>query len=119
MCTGAVSRYKHERSQEFVKVLKFDGVHWSGVRIEQRIESSIESSTCKNRDKQMPFIVRVRCSFYFQIVSKYLISSILGFFNCLAVVMVTDQNISNFVLPSFVTSCFILDMIFSIILWKL
>ncbi len=57
--TGAVSRYKLDRSQEFIKVQNLNCVQRSVSRVEQRIKSRIESSSYKNRDKQMPFIVRV------------------------------------------------------------
>jgi hypothetical protein len=40
-------------------VQNFDGGQMSESRIEQRIKSRIEGSRFKNRDKQMPFIVRV------------------------------------------------------------
>ena len=81
-----VSRYKFDRSQEFITGYKFDGghwcsvalqttseaknlssytklncEHWSGVRVVLYKGHVIESSKFKNRDKQMTFIVRVMC----------------------------------------------------------
>ncbi len=59
MGTGAVSRYNHERSQEFVKAQRFYLGAAAGIRVERYEGHDIESREFKNRDKQMPFIVRV------------------------------------------------------------
>ena len=85
-----VSRYKFDRSQDFIIGFKFDGGHWcsvalqtvigvrnlssymklycehmSGVRVVLFKGHFIESTMFKNRDKQMNFIVRVRFSKHF------------------------------------------------------
>ncbi len=59
MGTGAVSRYKLTTEPENCHVIKSLGMYWCGVRVEQHEGHDIESSMFKNRDKQMPFIVRV------------------------------------------------------------
>jgi hypothetical protein len=60
-CRGTNRR----RSQEFVMVQILNWEHWCGVRVERYKGHGIESRMLKNCDKQMSFIVRIRCSQYF------------------------------------------------------
>ncbi len=71
MGTGAVSRYKHERSQESVKVQRFYWGVAAGVRVVRYEGHNIESREFKNRDKQMTFIVRVSVCFLNLLLSVY------------------------------------------------
>jgi len=52
--------------------------HLSGVKVDRYKGHNIESRMFKNRDKQMTFIVRVRCFtiFYVLIISLFIISFI-------------------------------------------
>ncbi len=64
-----------QRSQKMVTVQELNCEYWCVFRIERHEGHDIESRKFKNRDKQMTFIVRVRCCHKFSRVSRYIFRS--------------------------------------------